>query len=34
MDLAKHYKLYVPNWMLPGKPETWERYRPKVDKKK
>ena len=33
MDLARHYKLYMPGWMLPGDPKVWERFRPKPAKK-
>jgi hypothetical protein len=33
LDLARSYKLFMVGWMLPGKPEFWDRLRPKTVKK-
>ncbi len=33
LDLAKSYKLFMVGWMLPGKPEFWDRIRPKAMRK-
>jgi hypothetical protein len=30
LELARSYKLFMVGWMLPGKPEFWDRIRPKA----
>ena len=33
MEIAKSHKIPVPGWTLPGKPELWDRFRTKPQRK-